>query len=222
MTKSPARPTRGAVRVKAVHVRVVLAVVALSILLVAALPRSGQALPADRTGAPPARATVPATVAATVLAAVPSTIPATIPAMTRQTLRYRAPVAGRLTVLVPFTAPASTYGPGHRGVDLAAGPGTSVLAAGPGIVRFAGSVAGRGVVVIAHRDGISTEYEPVTPRVREGQLVSLGQGIGTLAGAHRRCSPARCLHWGARRGRAYLDPLTLLQPLGVVRLLPWR
>ena len=30
-----------------------------------------------------------------------------------------------------------------------------------------------------------------------------------------------CLHWGARRGDTYLDPLSLLRPLGPVRLLPW-
>ncbi|MEO6502329.1 MAG: M23 family peptidase, partial [Jatrophihabitantaceae bacterium] len=45
--------------------------------------------------------------------------------------------------------------------------------------------------------------------------------IGVVRGAHRSCAPAPCLHWGARRGEAYLDPMSLLRPLGVVRLLPW-
>ena len=96
-----------------------------------------------------------------------------------------------------------------------------MLAAGDGVVRFAGQVAGRGVVVLVHPDGISTEYEPVAVAVMRGQRVVRGQRIGTVHGRHRGCAPASCLHWGARRGTAYLDPTTLVQPLGVVRLLPW-
>jgi murein DD-endopeptidase MepM/ murein hydrolase activator NlpD len=124
-------------------------------------------------------------------------------------------------VLTPFTPPVEKYGPGHLGVDLAAAAGVSVQAAGAGVVRFAGPVAGHGVVVLVHPDGISTEYEPVAAVVVAGQRVAAGQRIGTVRGAHRSCIPASCLHWGARRGSAYLDPMSLLRPLGVVRLLPW-
>jgi murein DD-endopeptidase MepM/ murein hydrolase activator NlpD len=81
-------------------------------------------------------------------------------------------------------------------------------------------VAGRGVVVIAHPDGITTEYEPLAVTVQPGTRVAAGQPIGVLRGAHRGCSGA-CLHWGAKRGAAYLDPLGLLDPLGPVVLLPW-
>src|SRR5436305_14430266 len=69
---------------------------------------------------------------------------------------YSAPVAGR--VVRPFDPPATPYGPGHRGVDLAARAGSPVRAAADGLVTFAGPVAGRGVVVLAHADGITTEY----------------------------------------------------------------
>ena len=133
---------------------------------------------------------------------------------------YRPPLAG-LRVLRPFEPPAGPYGPGHLGVDLAAVAGGVVLAAGPGVVRFAGPVAGRGVVVLVHPDGVSTEYEPVAAAVVTGQRVVAGQRIGTVRGIHRGCTPGPCLHWGARRGGGYLDPLSLLSPLGVVRLLPW-
>jgi murein DD-endopeptidase MepM/ murein hydrolase activator NlpD len=133
---------------------------------------------------------------------------------------YRSPLSS-LRVLTPFNPPAEKYGAGHLGVDLAAPAGVPVLAAGAGVVRFAGPVAGRGVVVLVHPDGISTEYEPVAAVVVAGQRVATGQRIGTVRGAHRGCVPASCLHWGARRGSAYLDPLSLLAPLGVVRLLPW-
>ncbi|HST46452.1 M23 family metallopeptidase [Jatrophihabitans sp.] len=133
---------------------------------------------------------------------------------------YRAPLAA-VRVLRPFSPPPDRYGPGHLGVDLAAPAGVAVQATGDGVVRFAGPVAGRGVVVVLHPDGISTEYEPLAVAVRAGQPVSAGQRLGTVAGVHRGCAPAGCLHWGARRGGSYLDPMSLLRPLGVVRLLPW-
>jgi murein DD-endopeptidase MepM/ murein hydrolase activator NlpD len=150
-----------------------------------------------------------------------SASPAAAPARARDAPgSYQSPVAGRLRVLRGFTPPADRYQAGHLGVDLA-DPGGLVLAAGTGTVRFAGPVAGRGVVVLSHPDGISTEYEPVTASVRVGQQVRLGQPIGRLTGRHPGCPAAGCLHWGARNGSAYLDPLSLLRPLGPVRLLPW-
>jgi len=133
---------------------------------------------------------------------------------------YRPPVEGSVRVLRGYSPPAIPYGPGHLGVDLAVAGGR-VLAAGPGTVRFVGQVAGRGVLVIQHPDGLSTEYEPVGALVRAGDRVVEGQPIGRLAGSHPGCPAPACLHWGARRAGQYLDPLSLLRPLGVVRLLPW-
>jgi murein DD-endopeptidase MepM/ murein hydrolase activator NlpD len=133
---------------------------------------------------------------------------------------YAAPVPPPSHVLRPFDPPTTPYGPGHLGVDLQLGPGAEVTSAADGVVRFAGSVAGRGVVDVQHRDGISTEYEPVTPLVRIGATVTRGEVIATLRGHHPGCAVS-CLHWGARRGPTYLDPLGLLDPLGPVVLLPW-
>jgi murein DD-endopeptidase MepM/ murein hydrolase activator NlpD len=133
---------------------------------------------------------------------------------------YSAPVT-RLDVVRGFEPPPSPYAAGHRGVDLATDAGSAVRAAGDGRVSFAGQVAGRGVVVIVHPDGVSTEYEPVTPSVRVGATVARGQPIGQVSGTHGACAANRCLHWGARRNDTYFDPLSLLRPLGKVRLLPW-
>jgi murein DD-endopeptidase MepM/ murein hydrolase activator NlpD len=134
---------------------------------------------------------------------------------------YTAPIAGPLRLLRPFEPPPTPYAAGHRGVDLGTALGAEVLAAASGRVTFAGSVAGRGVVVIAHPDGIHTEYEPVHAWVAAGQAVARGQPIGRVSGQHGAWPPGRCLHWGARRGDVYLDPLLLLHRLGPVRLLPW-
>jgi murein DD-endopeptidase MepM/ murein hydrolase activator NlpD len=133
---------------------------------------------------------------------------------------WTAPLGDPPAVVRPFEAPASPYGPGHRGVDLAGGPGTPVLAAGAGVVVFAGMVAGRPVVSIEHSGGLRTTYEPVTPTVAAGQAVARGSPIGTLLPGHPGCPAPACLHWGLRRGDTYLDPLLLLRPPRV-RLLPW-
>jgi murein DD-endopeptidase MepM/ murein hydrolase activator NlpD len=136
-----------------------------------------------------------------------------------QVVIYVAPVVPT-RVVRRFTPPASQYGPGHRGADLAIPAAGVVRAAGPGRVAFAGSVAGRGVVVVEHPDGMRTEYEPLSPSVRAGAVVRSGEPIGRLAGQHAGCAEP-CLHWGARYRGEYLDPMTLLERLGVVRLLPW-
>ena len=132
---------------------------------------------------------------------------------------WTAPVAGPVTVGRPFEPPPHTYGPGHRGVDLLAAAGSPVLAAGDGMVVFAGMVAGRPVISIDHANGLRTTYEPVDPFVGAGQAVARGSPIGTLVAGHPGCPAEACLHWGLRRGQTYLDPLALLRPPRL-RLLP--
>jgi murein DD-endopeptidase MepM/ murein hydrolase activator NlpD len=131
------------------------------------------------------------------------------------------PLDGRPTVSRPFDAPPTPYAAGHRGVDLLGAPGSPVLAAGAGVVAFAGMVAGRPVVSVEHAGGLRTTYEPVHPSVSAGQAVARGSPLGGLAPGHAGCPGEACLHWGLRRGQTYLDPLVLLRPPRV-RLLPWR
>jgi murein DD-endopeptidase MepM/ murein hydrolase activator NlpD len=87
-----------------------------------------------------------------------------------------------------------------------------VLAAGAGTITFAGQIAGRGVVVVRHDDGLRTTYEPVTPDVAAGQVVTRGTPIGTVQAGVPHCALGPCLHWGALAADRYLDPLTLLRP----------
>lgn len=122
-------------------------------------------------------------------------------------------------VVSGFDPPRSRYGAGHRGVDLAGRPGQPVRAAAAGRVSFAGSIAGRGVVVVSH-GATRTTYEPVTAVVGVGARVAAGDRIGTLQGGGSHCPPAACLHWGLLEGETYLDPLTLVGA-GPVRLLPF-
>jgi murein DD-endopeptidase MepM/ murein hydrolase activator NlpD len=118
-----------------------------------------------------------------------------------------------------FDPPETPYGPGHRGVDLAARPHAVVRAAGAGRVGFAGMLAGRGVVTVIHAGGLKTTYEPVTASVTAGTRVERGDVLGQLETGHPGCREAACLHWGLRRGEEYLDPLALVGAERV-RLLP--
>jgi len=130
----------------------------------------------------------------------------------------------------PFDAPATRWAAGHRGVDLAASPEEDVLAPGPGVVTFAGAVAGRGVVTVQHPDGRRSSVEPVAPTVRVGERVVAGAPLGALQdvtgtpGYRSHCAPGSCLHWGVRvrthAGEEYVDPMALLPGAGPVVLLP--
>lgn len=129
------------------------------------------------------------------------------------------PLVGEAVVTRPFDPPATPYGPGHRGVDLAGAPGQVVLAAGRGVVGFAAPLAGRGVVTVVHDGGLRTTYEPVLAAVTVGQAVDPGAQLGLLQAGHPGCPVAACLHWGLLAGEVYLDPMSLLSP-GPIRLFP--
>ena len=138
------------------------------------------------------------------------------------------PVGTRPPIVRGWAPPATEYGAGHRGVDLAAPVGSPVRAVAPGRVSFAGRVAGRGVVTVelsgTGDPPLRTTYEPVTASVKEGETVMSGEVVGVLEPATGHCGPASCLHWGLLREDTYLDPLSLLPPWllhrGPSRLLP--
>lgn len=129
------------------------------------------------------------------------------------------PVAGNPEVVRGFEPPAAPWSAGHRGVDLLTTAGSPVLAAGSGVVSYAGRVAGRGVISVVH-GSLRTTYEPVRPTVAVGARVQAGTVVGHLEGRPSHCAPRSCLHWGLLRGDIYLDPL-LLVGRGRVRLLPF-
>jgi murein DD-endopeptidase MepM/ murein hydrolase activator NlpD len=158
-------------------------------------------------------------VAAVLLATVSIVAPAAALAGSPPPGRWVPPVAGvDPHVVRGFEPPERRWLPGHRGVDLAASAGSTVRAAGAGVVTHAGAVAGRGVVVVSHGD-LRTTYEPVAAAVSTGGRVDAGQAIGTLAAVGSHCAPQACLHWGLLHGDTYRDPLGLLRG-HAVRLLP--
>lgn len=131
------------------------------------------------------------------------------------------PLVPEPEVVAGFDPPDDPWAAGHRGVDLLGSPGQPVRSALAGRVSWAGTLAGRGVVVVDH-GATRTTYEPVTPGVEVGTDVAAGARIGRLSPVGSHCLPRSCLHWGWIEGETYLDPLRLVGA-GPVRLLPlWR
>ncbi len=140
------------------------------------------------------------------------------PPATPRAGRWRWPIVPRPVIARPFEAPGSAWGAGHRGLDLNAADGTLVRAVEGGVVSYVGVIAGRPVVAVTHRDGLRSTYEPVAPAVAPGRLVATGDILGRLVPSGSHCSPLVCLHLGAARGSAYVDPLPLLLRSRVVLL----
>ena len=134
---------------------------------------------------------------------------------------YAWPVRG--PVIRPFESPETTYGAGHRGIDIAAPFGTTVRASSAGVVAFAGPVAGSLFVSIDHPDGVRTTYSWLSEiGVRRGANVERGERIGATGSGHPGAPPPH-LHFGARVGEVYIDPMLLLERgsvVGLVHLAP--
>lgn len=131
---------------------------------------------------------------------------AALPALSADAAGYGKPVDGR--VVRGFDGGTSRYLAGHRGVDLAAVAGEPVRAAAAGEVAWSGVVAGVRWISLEHGDGVRTSYGPMRDsRVSRGERVARGAVLGTAAGDH---DGRAALHWSARRGGDYLDPLRLL------------
>jgi murein DD-endopeptidase MepM/ murein hydrolase activator NlpD len=177
--------------------------------------------PSSRPGVPAAAAVTVVTVATLALGAVglvsgagPGHALATGPPGP-----WDPPVDGAVQQL--FDPPALPWSPGHRGVDLDAPPGTPVRSPAAGAVTFAGQVGGKPVVVVSH-GALRSTFEPVEARRSVGEPVVRGDVVGTVTDdtAAHHCDATGCLHWGVRRGEAYLDPLVLLGRAAPVVLLP--
>jgi murein DD-endopeptidase MepM/ murein hydrolase activator NlpD len=151
------------------------------------------------------------------------------PALGGQTVGQPAPDSGayawpvRGPVVRGFDEPQGPFAPGHRGIDIAAEPGTPVRAAQDGVVAFAGPVGGDLYVSVAHPDGIRTTYSWLSAiSVRRGEEVRREAVLGTSGSGHPGVERPH-LHFGARNGASYIDPLTLLERqtlVGLIQLAP--
>ncbi|THG32059.1 M23 family metallopeptidase [Naasia lichenicola] len=143
---------------------------------------------------------------------------ASLPADAARPGSWRWPVSAPL-IVEPYDPPATRYGAGHRGVDLAAAVGSSVVAPADGVISFAGTVGDRPVLSVAHGSGLVSSYEPVAAVASVGTAVHAGETIGTIAAAPAHCSDG-CLHFGVRRDGEYLSPVGFIDGIPRAVLLP--
>lgn len=116
-------------------------------------------------------------------------------------------------VVRDFDPPATVWSAGHRGIDLAASTGDQVRAMSAGVVAFAGTIAGKPVVTVAHLGlpSLRSTYEPVLAVVDVGQAVAAGTLLGTVSLTGGHCGGLRdCVHVGLRSEDRYLDPRVLI------------
>lgn len=115
------------------------------------------------------------------------------------------PVEGRREVVEPFRAPANEYGPGHRGMDIAAPVTAEVRAPFDGAVAFRGAVVDRALITLELGDGIVVTLEPLESSLPIGEPVAEGQVVGTVStGGH---TASGRLHVGVRVADEYVNPL---------------
>jgi murein DD-endopeptidase MepM/ murein hydrolase activator NlpD len=122
-------------------------------------------------------------------------------------------------VIRGFEPPLGPYGAGHRGIDIAAPFGTPFRAPAPGVISFAGTVAGHRFVSIDHGGGVVSSYSWVSQiLVRKGDAVGRGTVVGLTGFGHPGADPPH-VHIGVRVDGVYVDPLSFLGPPDLVSLI---
>ena len=121
-----------------------------------------------------------------------------------------------------YEEPLDRFGPGHRGIDIAAPDGAVVRAAGSGIVAFAGVAATMRAVTIDHGNGVETTYSDLaTTSLVAGQRVTEGTIVGAVGRPHAGAPSG--LHLGVRSNGRYVDPRLMLASIdvaGAIHLAP--
>jgi murein DD-endopeptidase MepM/ murein hydrolase activator NlpD len=137
------------------------------------------------------------------------------------------PVTG--PVVRGFDARAGPYGPGHRGIDIAAPIGAAVRAPAAGKVVFAGPVAGTTWISLLVAPGVQVGAGHVSSRAPLGRV-----GPGHDPGSTERTRPGplsdpdgqagpgwgATLHLSVRVDGVYVDPLAYLIDRPRARLAP--
>ena len=105
------------------------------------------------------------------------------------------------------TSPTAGASSNHKGIDIAAGSGSSIVAAASGTVTTSSYSSARGYyVVISHGNGISTLYQHCSSvYVSAGQSVSQGQSIAAVGSTGISSGPH--LHYEVLVNGVNVDPM---------------
>jgi septal ring factor EnvC (AmiA/AmiB activator) len=129
------------------------------------------------------------------------------------------PVTGPL--VRGFDAQAGPYGPGHRGIDIAAPVGELVGAPAAGRVVFAGPVAGVTWVTLEVAPGVLVTLGPLLDPVATATRVRSRAPVGRIGPGHAATPAApAALHLSVRVDGVYVDPLVYLVDRPRPRLVP--
>jgi murein DD-endopeptidase MepM/ murein hydrolase activator NlpD len=134
------------------------------------------------------------------------------------------PLAG--AVVRGFDARAGPYGPGHRGIDVAAAVGEVVRAPAAGAVVFSGPVAGTTWISVRVAPGVVVTLGPLDDEVAPGGRVRARAPVGRAAPGHApgpapgAAGVAATLHLSVRVDGEYVDPLAYLVDRPRPRLAP--
>jgi len=132
------------------------------------------------------------------------------------TQAFRWPAQGRVSgVYGSQRILGGVPGSPHYGVDVAAPPGTPVVAPAAGIVRLADRFILEGnMVMLDHGHGLSSVYLHLAQiDVVPGERVERGTSIGRVGTTGRSTGPH--LHWGMTWGDVKVDPATLVPDMPV-------
>lgn len=100
----------------------------------------------------------------------------------------------------------------HTGVDISGKAGDTVKASAAGTVKSVSSESIYGVTVVIDHGELTASYCGLgTTSVKEGDSVSIGQGIGTLGEVPCEAADGVHLHFEVSRSGKLLDPEELLQ-----------
>lgn len=136
------------------------------------------------------------------------------------------PVAG--AVVRGFDTRAGPFGPGHRGIDIAASVGELVRSPTAGRVVFAGRVAGTNWVSLLVAPGVLVTLGPLLDAATTADRVRLRTPVGRVGPGHAPPPVGRAgsgregatLHLSVRVGGVYVDPLAYLVDRPRPRLAP--
>lgn len=134
--------------------------------------------------------------------------------------RWQWPLIPQPAVARAYDPPPRPWMPGHRGVDLEADPGQSVLAPTAGTISFSGMVAGRQVITLTTDEGYKVSFEPIADPLPRGTTVAEGQPIARRDPDRRHEGCGECLHVGVRWKQEYMNPLLFFTDLAPSVLWP--
>lgn len=108
----------------------------------------------------------------------------------------------------PFVRSRRQY---HRGIDIGAAMGTPVRAARDGVVIMSRRMGGYGnCIFVRHSDGYVSVYAHLMlNKVREGEVVKLGQVIGKVGRTGTATGPH--LHFEVRKWKKAINPISALR-----------